>query len=623
MRAPIDGHAHFKQVDTDLDQLSLNRRTGANDAPVQGQSVILPCQNHYVSPSTSPSALEITVAQTLALLDGPFRTMSEMVARGQFVLWLGSGISRGRVADLTAIISGILQFLQDNIESSNSECPYLVALQQAVNCSGIPVAMKDSINYEVPVQEWRCLAELLEGLINRYASLLDIRIDGTSNDSLVWKAVGIVQSSESNDFDPDCEHLCIALLIIEGVLPNIATANWDGLIEQAVSTISKNGENLLRVCVEPDDFTLPPLRSRLIKFHGCAVRAEVNESQYRKFLIGNETQILSWPDPHHVVMSQHLTSLLTSNRTLMIGLSAQDSDIQRMYRDALEMFHWPWPSDSPAFVFAEDALGVQQKLILKLAYDEYYENEGSAIEKASLLRTYAKALLVALVLRTYSEKLCAFIEFGLPPGFDSNDQAGLKKGITRLRDQISTSADGDRQAFVLSFIREFKRCMYLCQTGGGDRDTDPYRPLSATPIHQFPTDPWIKSSGISELAIALAILSLGSAEDEWELRGVHDIEDRLRCAFEISTPSMASRVYFASNPESALRHLSNEVFDETDPEVIFVLSHNVPHELKRSPAGAPGRIGKPGCRIVEMPVVLGEAPDLKSLRLAFRQAAYL
>lgn len=41
----------------------------------------------------------------------------------------------------------------------------------------------------------------------------------------------------------------------------------------------------------------------------------------------------------------------------MIGLSAQDSDIKDLFSKAKNQMAWPWPSDPPAQMFADDALG--------------------------------------------------------------------------------------------------------------------------------------------------------------------------------------------------------------------------------------------------------------------------
>jgi hypothetical protein len=52
----------------------------------------------------APSAATITVCQTLALLDGRFRAFAVGVAEDRYALWLGSGISFGRVDGLKQVV---------------------------------------------------------------------------------------------------------------------------------------------------------------------------------------------------------------------------------------------------------------------------------------------------------------------------------------------------------------------------------------------------------------------------------------------------------------------------------------------------------------------------------------
>ena len=80
-----------------------------------------------------PTASTVSVIQVLALLDGEFQAMAKGVAKGEYALWLGSGISRGRVDDLKSIIRKVLQFLRDNIDPSDDDSPYLHALESAVD----------------------------------------------------------------------------------------------------------------------------------------------------------------------------------------------------------------------------------------------------------------------------------------------------------------------------------------------------------------------------------------------------------------------------------------------------------------------------------------------------------
>jgi hypothetical protein len=56
-----------------------------------------------------PTAANISIRETLDLLDGPFAELSLGVAQGQYAFWLGSGISRDRVDDLKRVITRFLR----------------------------------------------------------------------------------------------------------------------------------------------------------------------------------------------------------------------------------------------------------------------------------------------------------------------------------------------------------------------------------------------------------------------------------------------------------------------------------------------------------------------------------
>jgi hypothetical protein len=110
-----------------------------------------------------------------------------------------------------------------------------------------------------PLADWKLLPTILDRLRNCYARLLDIRIDDEPADYLLWNAVDVPGTFADAGVEPDCEHLCIAILVIEGAIANIASANWDGLIESAVDELTDGATDILRVCVRPEDFREPDL----------------------------------------------------------------------------------------------------------------------------------------------------------------------------------------------------------------------------------------------------------------------------------------------------------------------------------------------------------------------------
>ena len=86
----------------------------------------------------------------------------------------------------------------------------------------------------------------------------------------------------------------------------------------------------------------------------------------------------------------------------------------------------------PAHVFAEDALGQDQRNLLRCVNRGAYETDGAAIEVSALFRAYAKPLLVALVVHVISAKLVELVGLAEAPELSPADRAQLGSGIARL-----------------------------------------------------------------------------------------------------------------------------------------------------------------------------------------------
>ena len=104
-----------------------------------------------------------------------------------------------------------------------------------------------------PVASWPGLDDLLDGLVERYSELLGIQVDGEEQDFLLWDAVD-VRETYGPGHAPDCEHLCVAILALEGVIAEVASPNWDGLIEAAFMALGAEATDFLRVVVLADEF---------------------------------------------------------------------------------------------------------------------------------------------------------------------------------------------------------------------------------------------------------------------------------------------------------------------------------------------------------------------------------
>lgn len=82
---------------------------------------------------------EISLNQTLELLDTTFQTFAEGVANDNYVFWIGSGVSIGRVDGLSQIVSRIIEFLRSKIDHSNPNCKYRDALLNALSLAALHV----------------------------------------------------------------------------------------------------------------------------------------------------------------------------------------------------------------------------------------------------------------------------------------------------------------------------------------------------------------------------------------------------------------------------------------------------------------------------------------------------
>lgn len=80
------------------------------------------------------------------------------------------------------------------------------------------------------------------------------------------------------------------MLALEGTVVEVATANWDGLLEAAMTELGYP-ESFYRITVTGEDLRGPAAAAVLYKFHGCALRAIENEGNYRDLLVARSAQV--------------------------------------------------------------------------------------------------------------------------------------------------------------------------------------------------------------------------------------------------------------------------------------------------------------------------------------------
>ncbi len=182
-------------------------------------------------PSSAPTAASITVRQTLDLLDGPFASLSSGIARAEYSIWLGSGLSRDRVIGLDGVLHKLIEFLRVRVDPLNSNCPYGKALDEVLGYANLSADEKARVSYSAPSASWPDLLIILQRLAEKYSRILEVSVTGQAADFLLWDAISFVNTFSTQE--TDAEHLCVGILTLEGVISEIASANWDGLLEAA------------------------------------------------------------------------------------------------------------------------------------------------------------------------------------------------------------------------------------------------------------------------------------------------------------------------------------------------------------------------------------------------------
>jgi hypothetical protein len=463
----------------------------------------------------------------------------------------------------------------------------------------------------------------VQGLIFNYAKLLNVAVEGEEPDFFLWEAVDVRDSFANPASTPDAEHLCIAILAIEGVASDIASANWDGLIEIATRELAGDLP-IVTVYVRAEDLRLPASRSRLFKFHGCAIRARDDEATYRPLLIARHPQIHGWvEDPANAAIVGRLVSLIVSKPTLTVGLSAQDANILNIFNRAHAQLAWNWPGDRPAYVFAENDLGADQKGLLECVYkDAFTAATRTPIRQSALIQAFAKPLLIALVLYVWYAKLCALVGIAPSPTLDPAARDQLASGLKTLRDLVATRVEPDHVGFVRTFIEHTGRALSLFQQGNALTGGYLYRPLSGTPVQQIGAEPALPQSGLRELAVALALFGNGVENGTWSVASA-DPADPTTGAFSVLGGSVPAKVFFAANSHAALRLHTNGYVSDDAEDVIVVHSLDVPPTMARSPSGPLGRPGRARARAISISELLDGPGDAADLLQRFREEVAL
>jgi SIR2-like protein len=576
----------------------------------------------------APTANEISVREVLVKLEAEFAPVANAVENGEVALWVGSGISR-QAPNLGNLIERAFDYVRERAIDPATAAAYMPALEEALGLAEVEPASVQ-VRYAHPLAVWPEHDAIVARLWANYSRVLDIRIAGEDADFVLWEAIDIRQAFQ-HPAPPAAEHLCTAVLILEGAVQAVASANWDGFIEAATERLSNGVPGVVQVVVDPNQLRGPAGRARLLKFHGCIVHATREPQAFRRYLTGSYTQIMGWPETAaFAAMRNAVVGLATSHKTLVLGLSIQDNNLRTIFARAKEVHAWPWPCapDAPAYVFCEDKIQQGQRDVLRLAYGDAYNDNPNAIHEATLLRAWGEQVLIALVLKLLVDKLRRLMEVSLRALGKAPIAVALEPLLKALRDDIADLAvpapgERNRTAFVNQAIALWSRILSLFRNGALPVNPDAYETLSGSPLNLIAADQNARAMGLGRLGIALSLLQYGRASGHWDLRQPvsNDLTSGALTACTSRPEGVDRPLFVVKSATDAIALKSSGAF--ANDNAIVVHADDTWHRMvggratARRVRSAPGRIGHVGETHVSLGDLLARCGDAATLQQEF------
>ena len=573
----------------------------------------------------APDANQISVREVLGRCEGQFGTMARAVENGEYALWVGSGISRNG-PNLGELLERALEFLRVRAIQVGAADTYSPAFEEALRLADFE---PDDLSgrFATPFAGWPERDAIIQKLWSNYSRVLDIRIRGELADFILWEAIDIRAAFE-HPTPPAAEHLCIAILVLEGAVSTIASANWDGFIEAAVDRLSGCADGVLQVVVDPNQLRDVGSGSRLLKFHGCIVCATEDPRAFRKFLTGSRTQITEWPDNRKfTAMRNAVIDVATNKKTLVVGLSIQDNNLQSIFSKAKQVNAWPWPCapEAPGHVFCEDVIAKGQYDVLKIVYGDAYNDNVDAIHASTHLRAWGEQVLLALVLKLIGDKLTKLMELALNEAGRTSLTIELTRLLMGLRDHIADLAVGDRTTFTNAAIAAWSRLLALFRRGALPTDPEAYETISNWVPEKLEADQNAQANNLGRLGVALALLQYGRAVGLWELAHVDgaDADAGALTAIGSWTGAPARPLFLVKSAAEAITLQHNGAF--ADDKAIVVHADDAWYRItsegrgmaERRPHGPPGRTGRVRTTHVSLGHLIEIGDDAEDLKNGF------
>ena len=551
--------------------------------------------------------------------------MAHAVESGEFALWVGSGISHNG-PNLGDLMERALDFLRVRAIREATADIYRPAFEQALRLANVEPADLSG-QFAMPLANWTERNTIINELWSNYSRVLDIRIKDEPPDFILWEAIDI-RVAFAQPAPPAVEHLCIAILILESAVDTIVSANWDGFIEVAVARLSAGAQGVLQVVVDPNQLRDAAGRSKLLKFHGCIIYATQQPEIFRRYLTGSRTQIIEWPDKKMFeAMRNAVVDVATNHKTLVVGLSIQDSNLQSIFSKAKQVNPWPWPCapQAPGHVFCEDLITEGQSDVLKIVYGDAYNDNVDAIHAGTHLRAWGEQVLLALVLKLIADKLKKLMELALNEAGRASITVELAAHLMGLRDHIADLAIGDRMAFTNAAIALWSRLVSLFRRGVLPANAEAYEVVSHSVPDTLETDHNAQANGLGRLGVALSLLQHGRTAGLWELAPA--------AAPEATAGALTARGNWEGAPErplflvksatEAIELERNGAF--ANDKAIVVHADNAWHCFSggslgtgvRRPCGAPGRTGRVRTTHVSLGNLIETCDDADDLKNRF------
>lgn len=568
---------------------------------------------------------QIGLSDTLELIEDNFGALTEALCEGEFALWIGSGISFGKAPGLAELVEAVIEFLRMRADPSDQAEPHHRALRTILGDHAKLAANEvDAQPMSDAFQNWPARTRIVEALRNNYSPMLDERVKGQKPDYLLWEAVDVVGRYSGLD-EPDAEHRAIAILVLEGAITEMASGNWDGLIEVAIAQMSPvDPATVLRTVVEPGDVRKHKADATLFKFHGCAVSCANDNDRYRPLLIATEARMIEWANEDGVVQSE-LRRIATNYRSLVVGLSLQDGNLQSVFDKAKKAHRWalPTPPEPPAHVFVEEALGAGQRTVLKLVYGANFDADPDLVETSALLRARPKTALPALALHVVLDKV-THLAAGAGAHLGADAQIAFGRGVAALRALVKSAVPSDRAetgAFVERCVSMWSRCMSLLRTGRVPDPTSKHY-LAASPRRrgQMAADPNVATSGLPQFGASLALM--GDLQRDGTLTMAEPVTAFAALSAKGSYAGANLRpLTFVGGAAAAFSLQSQGAFDNRD--AIFIHSDGAflaaLDKRRRSPSG----MARTSATHVGVAQLLAEATDYPRFRQRFLEEAAL